>query len=364
MKKIFHNSEFRFLLDQVLLFLLFAGMWGLMLFRVEQNTDAAWESFSLNTWTFLTEWFLFALNYYLLVPKLYESKKHSTIKLWIFWIVNLIIIIHPSIIVNDNVAHTVEVKWDGGIEFDGSQVVWNEATRITYYLILAIKAIIGYAMVGLAIGRRYYLHQRKVKQQLADLTAKNNEAELNWLKNQLNPHFLFNTLNNISSLIQIDPDTAQDKVGQLSDLLRYALYETKDKTVALGGELEFMTNYIELMSLRCDTNVNIKTDFKAENNSFPVAPMLFLSPIENAFKHGVSSNRPSFIHISLNEKDGHIYFECLNSNYPKDSKNRSGSGIGKVNMARRLELLYPDCHKLEQGLDGETYYVKIELWNI
>jgi hypothetical protein len=348
MRRLTRNPEFVFLLIQVFIFVMFVAMWGFWVFRVEPNQAAAWESLRINTGTFLTEWGIFALSYYLLVPKLFEAGKHRTIKRWIFWMVTMLVIVQTS---------TVTTK------VDGKQVVWNEATRINVYAMVVAKITMGFAMVGLAIGRRIYLHQQHIKQQLAAMAAQKAEAELHWLKNQLHPHFLFNTLNNISSLILIDGFTAVEKIAQLSDLLRYALYETKEEYVPLGNEVEFMGNYISLMRLRCDEHVDVKVDFEVEDHTYRLAPLLFLSPIENAFRHGMSIDQPSFIHIRLTERDNRVIFECRNSNYPKTDR-RSGSGIGKENMTRRLELLYPDCHTLQQGLDGDVYIVKVELWTI
>ena len=149
---------------------------------------------------------------------------------------------------------------------------------------------------------RHFIRNRDIKQQLKDEKAKNTEAELAWLKNQINPHFLFNTLNNISSLTQIDPDAAQDAIAQLSDLLRYAMYETNKKTVPISGEVAFMRNYIALMKLRCNEKTEVKTTFEVEQD-VEIAPLLFISLIENAFKHGVSSSRHSMIDIHLEQKN-------------------------------------------------------------
>lgn len=350
MKKRLKHSEVVFFGQQTFLYLTFIGIWSLVIFSIEKNLDAAWESIRITSSLLLILWIVFGLNNYLLVPKIYESKKHPKIKRWLFWLLNLgiILLLNREILLHGP---------------DGSQVVWNEATRIGTYIFHVVLIVINYAMIGLAIGRHYYLHQKQLKRQLAEERQRNTEAELAWLKNQLNPHFLFNTLNNISSLTQIDADMAQDKIGRLSDLLRYALYETRSERVALGCEVEFMQNYIDLMSLRCGPNVVITTDFEAVDGALPIAPMLFLSPIENAFKHGVSSSKPSFIHISLSVHAGSLAFSCENSNYPKGDSNRSGSGIGTENLRRRLQLLYPDRHDFVCGPDGDTYYVNIRLWN-
>ena len=190
------------------------------------------------------------------------------------------------------------------------------------------------------LGIRHFIRTRQIRQQLKDEQTKHTEAELAWLKNQINPHFLFNTLNNISSLTQIDPDAAQDAIAQLSDLLRYAMYETNKKTVPISGEVEFMRNYISLMKLRCNEKTEVKTTFNIEQD-VEIAPLLFISLIENAFKHGVSSSRSSIIDIHLEQ--------------------RSGSGIGLENTRRRLELMYADHYTWQNWLENDIYHVYLKL---
>jgi LytS/YehU family sensor histidine kinase len=216
-------------------------------------------------------------------------------------------------------------------------------------------------MGAIAIGILHFIRVRKIKQQLQEERAKNTEAELAWLKNQINPHFLFNTLNNISSLTQIDSDAAQNAIAQLSDLLRYAMYETNKPKVRLDGEIEFMRNYVDLMKLRCNDMTTVNCQLSVVNDQLEVAPLLFISLIENAFKHGVSSSRPSRIDIRLEQIDNQIIFTCDNTNYPKDDADRSGSGIGLENTRRRLELMYPDSYSWEQTLQNESYHIRITL---
>ena len=215
-------------------------------------------------------------------------------------------------------------------------------------------------VAAIAIGIRHFIRTRQIRQQLQDEQAKHTEAELAWLKNQINPHFLFNTLNNISSLTQIDPDAAQDAIAQLSDLLRYAMYETNKKTVPISGEVEFMRNYISLMKLRCNEKTEVKTTFDIAQD-VEIAPLLFISLIENAFKHGVSSSRSSMIDIHLEQKDSSIVFACDNTNYPKDDADRSGSGIGIENTRRRLDLMYADHYSWQQWLEDDIYHVRVTL---
>ena len=192
-------------------------------------------------------------------------------------------------------------------------------------------------------------------------SQKNAEAELVWLRNQLNPHFLFNTLNNISSLIQVDADTAQESIGQLSDLLRYALYESSQKEVPLASEVAFMRDYIDLMRLRCNKMAKIEVELPDPAPNVMVIPLLFISPIENAFKHGVNNRRPSFVHIRLAWDEGRIVFQIENSRHPKAETDRVGSGIGIENLRRRLELAYPGRHAYRQSQTDTTYQVTITI---
>lgn len=187
------------------------------------------------------------------------------------------------------------------------------------------------------------------------------EAELKSLKNQLNPHFLFNTLNNIYSLISFSPEKAQHAVHDLSRLLRYVLYENNQNFVPLMKEMEFINNYIALMKIRLPEQVKVVTDICAESD-IPVAPLLFITLIENAFKHGVSATRPSFVSVELKTAgDREIVCRIINSYFPKDEKDGSGSGIGLDNLQKRLALLYPGRHMLDMGKRGEEYVAELRI---
>ena len=138
------------------------------------------------------------------------------------------------------------------------------------------------------------------------------------------------------------------------------LCETNKKTVPIEGEVEFMRNYIDLMRLRCNDKTEVTTTFDIKHD-MDIAPLLFISLIENAFKHGVSSNRPSMIDIRLLQNSHELIFYCENTNFPKDDTDRSGSGIGLENTRRRLELMYENRYTWEQSVDDDIYHVKITL---
>ncbi len=218
--------------------------------------------------------------------------------------------------------------------------------------------------IFLAIGVRSIIRSNDIQYQLQEEKRKASEAELTWLKHQLNPHFLFNTLNNISSLTQIDPDKAQESIGELSDTLRYALYDTDTDKVPLAGEVAFMNNYIHLMQLRCNELTEVTTDWNLPAGDVKIAPLLFISPIENAFKHGVNARMKSFVHIGLHPDGKDLVFTCENSLFEKTGEDHIGSGIGMENLKRRLELIYPESYSYEHDEKDGAYQVRIVLKNL
>lgn len=184
------------------------------------------------------------------------------------------------------------------------------------------------------------------------------EAELKNLRNQLNPHFLLNTLNNIYALIAFDADKAQAAVQELSRLLRHVLYDNQQNFVSLGKEMDFIKNYIALMRIRLSANVTVETRFDIRPDSpTQIAPLIFISLIENAFKHGISPTEPSHIHIRFSENDREVRCEIVNSHHPKNQADKSGSGIGLEQVSKRLELTYPGCYEWQHGVseDGKEY---------
>ena len=218
--------------------------------------------------------------------------------------------------------------------------------------------------VGLATAIRMTTHwyQSQAKQQ--EREKLHIESELNNLKHQLNPHFLFNTLNNIYSLISINQENAQNAVHQLSNLIRYVLYESEQPRVPLGKDLTFMANYIQLMRLRLPTHVMLETDIVKAVEGIKIAPLLFISLVENAFKHGVSPTLPSHISIQIKIHDfNNLECRVVNSNFPKPVTDKSGSGIGLINLRKRLELSYPGNFQLttEEQCDNFISILKLKL---
>ena len=294
---------------------------------------------------------LYGLNYYLLVPKfLFGGEGKAK---W-FWIVNILLLVGYGL---------YRFIPRGPIEFP-EEVVQQFGKRNMWAFLLGsiiARVFIQILIILLAGGLRHVMRMKEREMQFEEERRKTAEAELTWLKHQLNPHFLFNTLNNISSLTQIDPDKAQESIGQLSDLLRYALYDSEADKVPLADEMEFMGNYIDLMALRCNEHTTVKKDLQVPQEHVEVAPLLFISLIENAFKHGVNARYDSFVDVDMHYSDGKLTFKCDNSLFEKQGNDHIGSGIGLENMKRRLELLYPGKYTYEQNSGNGTYSVVVTI---
>ena len=276
---------------------------------------------------------VYLLNYYLFLPLLWFRHRF-----WLFGVANVVLISITNLHLFGNNLSDLPDYFRAG-----------------YFSLMTVSLLLCLMAIGIALSVRYMMRRSERKQ-------KEVEAELAWLKNQINPHFLFNTLNNISSLAQIDSDQTQEAIMQLSDLLRYAMYETNKPKVRLDGEVEFMRNYIELMKLRCNEMTKVNAQFIMHNAQLEIAPLLFISLVENAFKHGMNSNAPATIDIRLEQQDNVLVFNCDNTNTPKPTKDRSGSGIGLENTRRRLDLLYPGRYIWEQTITPENiYHVKISI---
>ena len=204
---------------------------------------------------------------------------------------------------------------------------------------------------------------RKNEEARREAEAARTEAELKTLRNQINPHFLLNTLNNIYALTSFDTEKAQQAIQQLSKLLRHLLYNNELSTVPLEEEVNFLENYINLMRIRLSKSVDVSFQRSIANYQQPIAPMIFISLIENAFKHGISPTEHSFIHIRITADEHQICCEIENSNHPKSEKDHSGHGIGLQQVERRLDLSYKDHYVWERGVssDGSTYHSRIQI---
>ncbi|MGB0862785.1 MAG: sensor histidine kinase [Saprospiraceae bacterium] len=200
-------------------------------------------------------------------------------------------------------------------------------------------------------------------QEAAQFKAEKLEAELKFLKSQINPHFLFNSLNNIYTLTVLNAEAAGDNLLKLSEMLRYLLYECNAEKVTLGKELAYLKNYIDLFTLKDEEALNIKLEINDVNNSVEVAPLLLIPFVENAFKHSYIEDLDNgWIEIGLFSDEKKIHFTIKNSipnNHP--SKDKVG-GIGLSNVKRQLELTYPNEHELKINTFEAVFDVELIIY--
>lgn len=204
------------------------------------------------------------------------------------------------------------------------------------------------------------------KQDKIELQTQTMQSELNFLKSQINPHFLFNTLNNLYALTLKKSDQAPEIVLKLSEMMRYMLYECNEPKVLLSKEVHYMKNYLELEKIRQGPKAEIHLEINGEAYDKKIAPLMFIPFLENSFKHGLNSSiSEGYVEAVLNIKEDSIHFHIENSkaqSMPRQMHKRSG-GIGLVNVKRRLNILYPEKYDLTLSDNPNAYHVdlKIEL---
>ena len=228
--------------------------------------------------------------------------------------------------------------------------------------ILAIIVLI--LMFGANLGIKSYFRSRDDRKRLEKLECENLAQQLEYLRYQINPHFFMNTLNNIHALVDINPEQAKDTILELSKMMRFVLYEGNKQGVPLSRELDFIRHYVALMQLRYTNKVKITLDLPQSTSDRQIPPLILITFIENAFKHGISYQHPSFIEISVSEHDGAMQFSCRNSkgdtplNPPQGGKT---GGVGLANIRKRLNLLYGHDYALRIKNDADTYSVELSL---
>ena len=313
-------------------------MFGFPFFFVErENGNINWMAYLRHSAVPLSFMIAFYVNYFLLVPRyLFQSqtKRYITYNILLLCVIGLMLHLWRSL--------TFDPSFVPKPHRSGGPPGWLFFVRDMLSLVFTI---------GLSAAIRMSARWTQAEAARKEAERNRSEAELKNLRNQLNPHFLLNTLNNIYALIAFDTDKAQTAVQELSRLLRHVLYDNQQNFVTLDKEMDFIRNYIELMRIRLSANVRVETKIDVRPDSrTEIAPLIFISLIENAFKHGISPTEPSFIRIHFSESPGEIYCEITNSYHPKSMADKSGSGIGLEQVRKRLELTYPGHYDWKQGV--------------
>ena len=222
------------------------------------------------------------------------------------------------------------------------------------------NVVLGFFMTGANTGIKLIYQSMRDEQQMEELKRQNLEAEMDYLKYQINPHFFMNTLNNIHALIDIDTEYAKNAVIELSKMMRYVLYDSGREIISLNKDMQFIENYIGLMRIRYTDAVDIRVEYPHDlPQQVSIPPLLLIVFVENAFKHGVSYSNPSFIHMRVDYADGKVTGTISNSLHAS-KEGKANAGIGLENVRKRLALIYgPKNYSLEIREEPPTYTVKL-----
>ena len=288
---------------------------------------------------------VFYINLYGLLPEYFKNRKSKT------YISRLLLIIFTGLGMNAliNKLFTHQIPDD---------LVWSLYPSFGLHLvffILFLAISFAYAFTGEWF-KSEHLKSQLQKEKLS--------TELNFLKSQINPHFLFNALNNLYAIAQHhEVEELSTGIEELSNLMRYMLYESNSDYVPLKKEIKYLHSFIEIQQLRIDEKDDFIINFEIKGNldGISIAPLILLPFVENAFKHGISQTKTSIIHISIERHNNQIHFRTSNNTYRETNGNKDESGIGLENVKRRLNLLYPNNHQLTISEKQDKYQVDLKI---
>jgi two-component system LytT family sensor kinase len=281
----------------------------------------------------------FYLNAYVLMPRLFYRKKYVVHVAVLVLLFPVILSIHALLFMG--VFRIPNFNWLRGIVFHLS----------TFLLVIAISTVFRFVKDRMASDRAAQHKQEE-----------NMKTELSFLRSQINPHFIFNILNNLVALEQMKSEELGPTILKLSSLMQYMLYETDKEKVPLNNEVEYLQSYIDLQRQRFGTKVPVTVSLDETPNIYEIEPMLLIPFVENAFKHGVGMIEHPAIDIALRVERGVLYFSVRNryDSASVEIKDKN-SGIGLGNVSRRLKLLYGDQHVLHISRDDGWFIITLEI---
>lgn len=286
---------------------------------------------------------------YFIVPRLFRKGRQRAVALAAVMASLLVTFLFSSYEITSPFYHLRQQQLEP-LSFPTWGVRQNQQAVWLHYIVVVIFC---FAVGMLTEAYRQRLAREKVEYE-------RNKAELALYKAQINPHFLFNTLNTIYGLLIMHSDKTEAALERFINLTKYMYNNANMEFISLAEEVEYIGQYIDLQRLRLNEYADVSFSHRVENEAMPIPPMLLITFVENAFKYGISSNEPCFIHIRLNQQDHHFDFEVTNSVFKRITGTSQQMGI--ENCRRRLSLLYPDHYQLDCGLCKEgVYHVRLEL---
>ena len=351
-------------MNKIIRLIVQVSLWLVIGIIIWLNQESNPDLFKENLVVFLFQILLIGALIYLIAPKLLFKKKYV-----VFTIVSIALVMASAYILTSIFAMPIEPHQPIN-DFDFGPPPRPEprpelgpelGRRRPPSHFLFNLLILGIAFI-LALTIEVFNHLKKKEEETIKARNVNLQNELKLLKSQINPHFLFNSLNNIYTLAGMDSNRTQKSIINLSDMLRYVLYECDQETVPLKKEVEYIENYLKLFALKSSKDYPISIDLNISNNSIPVAPMLFIPYVENALKHSnIDDRENSFINIKIDADLNTIDFEIENSKPKKVMVKDDVGGIGLENVKKRLAILYPEKHKLEITENDSSFKVKLHL---
>ena len=312
---------------------------------------------------------IFYINYLFLIPVLFFQKKRYRYYISVLALVFFFYFI--SDFANEQISNIISKNGNSDqiIRQPGEERRLSlppfQMRKRRFIIAVPNAHFIGYTtssifMVFLSLGLRVLERQSKIEKMQEEMGKAKLNAELALLKNQISPHFFFNTLNNIYSLIGRNNEDSKNAVIKLSKLMRYLLNESGEDNKLLSDEIEFMNNYIDLMKLRIGAKTILNVNFPNVYKDLMIPYLLFVSLIENAFKYGISVQEESYVNISLECGENNILFKCENG-LPESNNGPifASTGIGLENLKKRLSLLYPGRHELEINRTKNKFEVNL-----
>ncbi|MCH5222025.1 MAG: histidine kinase [Muribaculaceae bacterium] len=295
----------------------------------------------------------FYVNYFIIIDRTL-AKPGRVLRISRFLLYNLIVLV-----IGLTLGHLSTTLFSRPFRHTIEMSIWQQVFRSASFVLRDAVMII--LTIGLSVALRLPTIWANIDNQQQKMLAEQRSSELAHLKSQLNPHFLFNTLNTIYALVDIGPDEAKKALHRLSALLRYMLYEDVN-SVRLSQEAQFIEDYVSLMRLRiCHREVKVNIDI-THYESINIPPLLFVALVENAFKFGITGNDTEPIEISMCVKDAQIAFATKNSySLTDDEKAAKDSGIGLVNLRRRLQLLYGNKAVLNISKRNNIYEAQLSI---
>lgn len=330
----------KYKVHHLLFWMLAFGIWYFLRYQ-DYNTQT--EAFTVTLIKVVDLALLVYVTNYVLIPRLLYRKKY----IW-FGIAFVALIVSSSLI---------KMKFIGWVINDPAMINFsgNLKTRIYDHLIPHFFLVIA----GVAL--KLVVDYAKLQQRMAETAKEKAEAELNFLKSQINPHFLFNSLNAVYFLIDKNNTEARQSLHKFSDMLRYQLYELNGAKIPIEREVSYLKDYVDLQKLRKDQSYSVEFASSPAVKGFSIEPLLLVPFVENAFKHiSHYTNRNNFVKLELERSNGHFNFSIENSKEPGKTTEQHG-GIGLVNVKRRLELLYPGKHSLHIHDEKDLYKVELTL---